>query len=94
MSDTGEFKALDSKVEKLSVILEKYLDSQEVSFVIQGETLYNHEVSAHFGCLSLFLLKAKDVYEKTFNGAFIFLVYNSAREPRILYSWMFLNYMC
>lgn len=70
MSDTGEFKALDSKVEKLSVILEKYLDSQEVSFVIQGETLYNHEVSAHFGCLSLFLLKAKDVYEKTFNNAY------------------------
>lgn len=70
MSNSDEFKALDNKVEKLSAILEKYLDSQEVSFVIQGETLYNHEVSAHFGCLPLFLLKAKDTYEKVFNNAY------------------------
>jgi hypothetical protein len=70
MSNSDEFKALDNKVEKLSTILEKYLDSQEVSFVIQGETLYNHEVSAHFGCLPLFLLKAKDTYEKVFNNAY------------------------
>lgn len=70
MSNSDEFKALDNKVEKLSSILEKHLDSLEVSFVIQGETLYNHEVSAHFGCLPLFLLKAKDLYEKAFNNAY------------------------
>ena len=60
-------KSEDSKIQLLSEILVSYLEKEEVKFTIEGADLYPQEVCGHFGCLPLFLLEAKDKYEKIFN---------------------------
>lgn len=65
-----ELLSEDIKINKLSKLLTSYSDSRGISFCFQEQQLYNEEVFAHFGCLSLFLVEAKQLYEKIYNGLY------------------------
>ena len=58
----------DEKINNLSLVLKKYLMTQDVDFIIDGNELFVDEVVGHFGCLPLILMRAKFLYEKTFNN--------------------------
>lgn len=61
-------KSKDKKLQKLSNILTAYAESEGVSFIFDNEQeMSPFETFAHFGALSLFLLEAKDTYEKVYN---------------------------
>ena len=60
-------KAPDKKIQKLSNLLVRDAESQGLEFSFGGEEVYPLEVFAHFGALSLFLIEAKENYEKIYN---------------------------
>jgi hypothetical protein len=62
--------APDKKIQKLSNMLAKYVEQEGVEFCFGEQPVYAMETFAHFGCLSLFLLEAKDNYEKIFNNLY------------------------
>lgn len=64
------FRSKDEKIRKLSNILNKYADGEELSFVFEGHILKNSDVFGHYGALSLFLVEAQETYEKFANGLF------------------------
>ena len=64
------FKAKDEKIRKLSNILTKYADGEELGFLFEGHVLKNIDVFGHYGALSLFLIEAQETYEKYANGLF------------------------
>jgi hypothetical protein len=63
-------KSEDKKIQKLSNILIKYADQQGVEFSFGGNTLYPVEALSFFGGLSLFLVEAKENYEKVYNNLY------------------------
>lgn len=63
-------KSEDKKIQKLSKLLTKYAESQGVEFSFGGQEVYALETFAHFGALSLFLMEAKEVYEKVYNNLY------------------------
>lgn len=63
-------KSEDKKIQKLSNILIKYADQQGVEFSFGGNTLYPVEALSFFGGLSLFLVEAKENYEKIYNNLY------------------------
>lgn len=64
------FRSKDEKIRKLSNILRKYADGEELGFVFEGHILKNSDVFGHYGALSLFLVEAQETYEKYANGLF------------------------
>jgi hypothetical protein len=60
-------KAPDKKLQKLSNLLVRYAESEGLDFSFGEEQVYSLETFAHFGCLSLFLIEAKEQYEKIYN---------------------------
>lgn len=63
-------KSEDKKIQKLSKLLTKYAESQGVEFSFGGQEVYVLETFANFGGLSLFLMEAKEVYEKVYNNLY------------------------
>lgn len=63
-------KAPDKKIQKLANLLTKYVEQEGVEFCFGDQPVFPMETFAHFGCLSLFLLEAKDQYEKMFNNLY------------------------
>lgn len=60
-------KAPDKKVQKLSNILVRYAEKKGLEFSFAGDEVYLMETFAYFGTLSLFLVEAKEQYEKIYN---------------------------
>lgn len=60
-------KSEDKKIQKLSKVLIRYVESQGVEFSFGGQELYAMEAFSDFGGLSLFLAEAKENYEKIYN---------------------------
>lgn len=63
-------KAQDKKIQKLSNVLIKYAEQEGVEFSFGGNALYPIEALSFFGGLSLFLVEAKDNYEKVYNSLY------------------------
>lgn len=63
-------KSEDKKIQKLSNLMTKYAETQGVEFSFEGEQIYTMEAFSHFGCLSLFLAEAKELYEKVYNNLY------------------------
>lgn len=64
------FKSKDEKIRKLTNILTKYADAEEVEFLFEGHALKNVDVFGHYGALSLFLIEAQETYESIANGIY------------------------
>ncbi len=63
-------KSEDKKINKLSRVLIKYTEQEGIEFSFGGNVLYPIEALSFFGGLSLFLIEAKDNYEKIHNGIY------------------------
>ena len=63
-------KSEDKKIHRLSKLLTTYAESQGVEFSFGGQEVYALETFAHFGALPLFLMEAKEVYEKVYNNLY------------------------
>lgn len=63
-------KSSDKKIQKLSNLLVRYADSEGIEFSFGGHNLYPIEAFSFFGGLSLFLIEAKDSYEKIYNNLY------------------------
>lgn len=63
-------KAPDKKIQKISKLLTKYAESQGIEFCFGDEEVYPTEAFAFFGALSLFLIEAKEMYEKLYNNLY------------------------
>lgn len=63
-------KSEDRKIQKLSNVLIKYAESKGVEFSFGGNVLYPVEALSFFGCLSLFIIEAKETYEKIYNNLY------------------------
>ena len=63
-------KAPDKKIQKISNLLTKYAETQGVAFCFGEEEVYPTETFAFFGALSLFLIEAKEIYEKLYNNLY------------------------
>lgn len=63
-------KSEDKKIQKLSNILVKYAEKEGIEFAFGGHEIYPVEAFSFFGGLSLFLIEAKEVYEKLYNNLF------------------------
>lgn len=63
-------KAPDKKIQKISKLLTKYAESQGIEFCFSDEEIYPNEAFAFFGGLSLFLIEAKEIYEKLYNNLY------------------------
>lgn len=57
----------DKKIQKLSNLLTRYAESEGLEFSFGDTQIYALEAFAHFGGLSLFLIEAKENYEKVYN---------------------------
>lgn len=66
----GYPKAPDKKIQKISTLLTKYAESQGIEFCFGDEEVYPVEAFAFFGALSLFLIEAKEMYEKLYNNLY------------------------
>lgn len=60
-------KAPDKKIQKLTNLLIRSAERQGLEFSFSEEDIYAVEAFSHFGGLSLFLLEAKEIYEKLYN---------------------------
>lgn len=60
----------DKKIRKLSRLLTRQAEQEGVEFSFGEQVVYPMEAFAHFGCLSLFLIEAKETYEKVYNGLY------------------------
>ena len=63
-------KSEDKKIQKLSSLLIKHAESEGIEFSFGGNQLYPVEALSFFGGLSLFLVEAKDNYEKLYNNLY------------------------
>lgn len=63
-------KAPDKKIQKLSNLLVNYSEQNDLNFSFAEEEIYALETFAHFGALSLFLVEAKEHYEKVYNAIY------------------------
>lgn len=66
----GYPKAPDRKIQKISNLLTKYAESQGIDFSFGDDQVSPTEVFAFFGALSLFLVEAKEIYEKLYNNLY------------------------
>lgn len=66
----GYPRAPDKKIQKISNLLTKYAESQGIEFCFGDEEVYPTEAFAFFGALSLFLIEAKEIYEKLYNNLY------------------------
>lgn len=66
----GYPKAPDKKIQKISTLLTRYAESQGIEFCFGDEEVYPVEAFAFFGALSLFLIEAKEIYEKLYNNLY------------------------
>lgn len=66
----GYPKAPDKKIQKISSLLTRYAESQGIEFCFGDEEVYPVEAFAFFGALSLFLIEAKEIYEKLYNNLY------------------------
>lgn len=66
----GYPKAPDKKIQKISKLLTKYAESQGIEFSFGDEEVYPAEAFAFFGALPLFLIEAKEIYEKLYNNLY------------------------
>lgn len=65
-------KAPDKKIQKLSNLLTKYAEINSLEFCFGEDEIYPAEVFSFFGGLSLFLIEAKELYEKLYNNLFTY----------------------
>lgn len=63
-------KSEDKKIQKLSNILTRYAESEGVEFSFGGNALYPIETFSFFGGLPLFVVEAKEHYEKLYNNLY------------------------
>jgi hypothetical protein len=63
-------KSEDKKIQKLSNVLIKYAEQEGIEFSLGGTPLYPVETLSFFGALPLFLIEAKENYEKIYNGLY------------------------
>lgn len=63
-------KAKNKKIRKLTNILIKYAEKENLEFSFGNEDLYPIEAFSFFGGLSLFLIEAKETYEKIYNNLY------------------------
>jgi len=70
MSSDFSSKTEDTKIKKLSKILTKYAEREEVEFLLSDDVLHPSEVLSSSGGLSLFLIEAKEIYEKIYNNLY------------------------
>ena len=63
-------KSSDKKIRKLTNILVNYAEQNDIKFSLGGEEVYSVETFSDFGALSLFLLEAKELFEKLYNNKF------------------------
>ncbi|NCQ52306.1 hypothetical protein GW796_10575 [archaeon] len=63
-------KSQDKKINKLSNVLIRYAEQEGVEFSFGGKPLYPVEALSFFGGLSLFLIEAKENYEKLYNNLY------------------------
>jgi hypothetical protein len=63
-------KAPDKKIRKLSQFLIKYAEIEGLEFSFGEQEVYPLETFSHFGGLSLFLIEAKEHYEKIYNKTY------------------------
>lgn len=66
----GYSRAPDKKIQKISNLLTRYAESQGIEFCFGDEEVYPTEAFAFFGALSLFLIEAKEIYEKLYNNLY------------------------
>lgn len=66
----GYPRAPDKKIHKISKLLTKYAESQGIEFCFGDDEVYPTEAFAFFGALSLFLIEAKEIYEKLYNNLY------------------------
>lgn len=66
----GYPKAPDKKIQKISNLLTRYAESQGIEFCFGDEEVYPTEAFAFFGALPLFLIEAKEIYEKLYNNLY------------------------
>ena len=66
----GYPQAPDKKIQKISKLLTKYAESQGIEFCFGDNEVYPAEAFAFFGALSLFLIEAKEIYEKLYNNLY------------------------
>ena len=63
-------QAPDKKIQKLSNILVRYADQEGLEFSFGEQPVYALETFAFFGGISLFLIEAKETYEKLYNNLY------------------------
>ena len=63
-------KSNNKKIRKLTSVLIKYAEKEGLEFSFGGEDLYPIEAFSFFGGLSLFLIEAKETYEKMYNNLY------------------------
>lgn len=63
-------KSEDNKIQLLTDVMVADLYRKGIGFSIEDSELSPDEVMGFFGCLSLFILEAKDNYEKVYNANF------------------------
>jgi hypothetical protein len=66
----GYPKSEDKKIQKLTNLLIKHAENENVEFSFGGEELYLVETFSDFGGLPMFLAEAKEIYEKIYNNLF------------------------
>lgn len=66
----GMPKSTDKKINKLTQVLSKFSTRENLSFCLDGEKLDPNEVFASTGFLMIFLVNAKELYEKIANGLY------------------------
>lgn len=71
-------KSDDKKIQKLSNLLINYAEREGLVFSFGEDEIYPLETFSHFGGLSLFLIEAKENYEKIYNKLY---TVNELMEP-------------
>ncbi len=66
----GYPRAEDKKIQKLTNLLVKHAERENVEFSFGGEELYLVETFSDFGGFPMFLTEAKEIYEKVYNNLF------------------------
>lgn len=61
-------KSEDKKIQKITNLLVKYAEKEEVEFSLGGNQLTPVEALSFFSGLALFLIPAKETYEKIYNN--------------------------
>lgn len=86
----GYEKAPDLKIRKLISFLERYSEQSDLNFMFGNKELTAEDVFAHTGGLALFVVEAKEIYEKIYNNIYTALelttqFYDQAKQKEITY---------